>query len=185
MNFLIYVKIPYTCGIIFILLIKMEEIMNINIIAVGKIKEKFMKQAINEFLKRMSRYGKVKVVELQDEKAPQKLSQKDMERVKEKEGERILQKIPKNSFVITLEIEGKQLSSEEFAGKLESLMVGGRHDITFVIGGSLGLSKSVKKERDFKLSFSNMTFPHQIMRLVLLEQIYRAFRIMRNEPYHK
>lgn len=159
--------------------------MNINIIAVGKIKEKFIKQAIDEFSKRLSRYGKLKIKELADEKAPQNLSEKDMEKVKNKEGERVLAKIPKNSFVISLEIEGKQLSSEGFAEKLESLMVNGKHDITFVIGGSLGLSDEVKSVSDFKLSFSNMTFPHQIMRLILLEQIYRSFRIMRNEPYHK
>ncbi|MGO1470796.1 MAG: 23S rRNA (pseudouridine(1915)-N(3))-methyltransferase RlmH [Tissierella sp.] len=159
--------------------------MNINIIAVGKIKEKYIKEGINEFSKRLSRYAKVKIVEIPDEKAPENLSQKDMESVMEREGNKIISKIPQNSFLISLEIEGKHISSEMLSKKIEDIMISGNNDITFIIGGSLGLSDEVKKMSNFKLSFSKMTFPHQIMRLILLEQIYRSFRIMKNEPYHK
>ncbi len=159
--------------------------MNINIIAVGKIKEKHTKEAIGEFSKRLSRYVKLKIIEIPDEKAPENLSQKDMELVMKKEGAKIIGKIPQNSYIITLEIEGKQISSVGMSKNIEDLMVNGVNDITFVIGGSLGLSDEVKKLSNFKLSFSKMTFPHQIMRLILLEQIYRSFRIMKNEPYHK
>lgn len=159
--------------------------MNIDIIAVGKIKEKYIKEGIKEFSKRLSRYTKLKIVELDDEKAPENLSQRDMEIVMEKEGNKILSKIPANSFIITLEIEGKQISSEMLCKKMEDIMVGGMNNITFIIGGSLGLSQEIKNKSNFKLSFSKMTFPHQLMRLILLEQIYRSFRIMKNEPYHK
>lgn len=159
--------------------------MNINIIAVGKIKEKHMKEAISEFSKRLSRYAKLKIIEIPDEKAPENLSQKDMESVMEREGNKIISKIPQNSFLISLEIEGKHISSEMLSKKIEDIMISGNNDITFIIGGSLGLSDEVKKMSNFKLSFSKMTFPHQIMRLILLEQIYRSFRIMKNEPYHK
>ncbi|OLS01476.1 23S rRNA (pseudouridine(1915)-N(3))-methyltransferase RlmH [Tissierella creatinophila] len=159
--------------------------MNINIITVGKIKEKYIKEGINEFSKRLSRYGKLKIIEIDDEKAPENLSQKDMEKVMEKEGEKIISKIPQNSFIISLEIEGKSISSEMLSKKIEDIMISGNNDITFIIGGSLGLSNEVKMMSNFKLSFSKMTFPHQLMRLILLEQIYRAFRIMKNEPYHK
>lgn len=159
--------------------------MNINIIAVGKIKEKYMNEGIKEFSKRLSRYVKLKIVEIDDEKAPENLSQKDMEKVMEKEGSRIISKIPQNSFIISLEIEGKHISSEILSEKIEDIMISGINDITFIIGGSLGLSNEVKTMSNFKLSFSKMTFPHQLMRLILLEQIYRSFRIMKNEPYHK
>ena len=159
--------------------------MNINIIAIGKIKEKYIQEGIQEFSKRLSRYAKLKIIELDDEKAPENLSQKDMDLVMEKEGKRILSKIPQNSFIISLEIEGKHISSEMLSKKIENIMVDGMNDITFIIGGSLGLSDEIKKKSNFKLSFSKMTFPHQLMRLILLEQIYRAFRIMKNEPYHK
>lgn len=159
--------------------------MNIHIIAVGKIKEKHIREGINEFSKRLSRYTKLKIIEIADEKAPENLSQKDMAKVMEKEGEKIISKIPPNSFVISLVIEGKQISSESLSKKMEDIMVGGINDISFIIGGSLGLSNKVKGISDFKLSFSKMTFPHQIMRLILLEQIYRSFKIMKNEPYHK
>lgn len=159
--------------------------MNINIITVGRIKEKYIKEGINEFSKRLSRYAKLKIIEIDDEKAPENLSQKDMEKVMEKEGEKIISKIPQNSFIISLEIEGKSISSEMLSKKIEDIMISGNNDITFIIGGSLGLSNEVKMMSNFKLSFSKMTFPHQFMRLILLEQIYRAFRIMKNEPYHK
>lgn len=140
---------------------------------------------INEFKKRLSKYCKLDIVEVNDEKAPENLSEKEKRMVKEKEGEKILRKLPLNSFVIALEIEGKSLSSIEFSKKIESVMVNGINDITFIIGGSLGLSKEVLNKSHYKLSFSKMTFPHQLMRLILLEQIYRAFRIMKGEPYHK
>jgi 23S rRNA (pseudouridine1915-N3)-methyltransferase len=159
--------------------------MNIRIVAVGKIKEKYIQEGIKEFSKRLSRYCSLSIVEIEDEKAPETLSEKEMEIVKDKEGERILAKIPPNSFIISLEIEGKLLSSEDLSKKIDDLMINGINDITFVIGGSLGLSQEVRNRSDFKLSFSKMTFPHQLMRLILLEQIYRGFRIMKGEPYHK
>lgn len=159
--------------------------MNIRIVAVGKIKEKYIQEGIKEFTKRLSRYCTLDVIEIDDEKAPENLSEKEMEIVKTKEGERILSKIPQNSFIISLEIKGKQLSSEELSKKIEDLMVNGTNDICFVIGGSLGLSTDVINRSDYKLSFSKMTFPHQLMRLILLEQVYRGWRIMKGEPYHK
>lgn len=159
--------------------------MNINIIAVGKIKEKYIKEGISEFSKRLSRYAKLEIVEIPDEKAPENLSKKDMEAVMEREGSKIISKIPQNSYVISLEIDGKNISSEIMSRKIEEIMISGNNDITFIIGGSLGLSDQVKAMSNFKLSFSKMTFPHQLMRLILLEQIYRSFRIMKNEPYHK
>lgn len=159
--------------------------MNIHIVAVGKIKEKYIKEGIDEFSKRLSRYVNLNIIEIPDEKAPENLSKKDMKSVMEKEGGKIIAKIPQNSFVISLEIDGKNISSEMMSKKIEDIMVNGMNDITFIIGGSLGLSKEVKEISNYKLSFSKMTFPHQIMRLILLEQIYRAFRIIKNEPYHK
>lgn len=159
--------------------------MKINIIAVGKIKEKFMREAIKEFQKRLSRYCKLSIIELDDEKAPENLSQKDMDIIKDKEGKKILSKINPSSYIITLEIKGKNLTSEELAKKLEDIMIEGNNEITFIIGGSLGLSKEVLEKSSFRLSFSKMTFPHQLMRLILLEQIYRGFRIIKHEPYHK
>lgn len=159
--------------------------MNIRIVAVGKIKEKYIQEGIKEFTKRLSRYCSLDIIEIDDEKAPENLSEKEIEIVKTKEGERILGKIPQNSFVIALAIEGKQLSSEELSEKMADLMINGINDITFVIGGSLGLSIDVMNRSNFKLSFSKMTFPHQLMRLILLEQIYRGWRIMKGEPYHK
>lgn len=159
--------------------------MNINIIAIGKIKEKFIKEAIKEFEKRLSRYCKLSIIELEDEKAPQNLSLKDMDIIKDREGDRILSKLNPTSYIIALDIKGKSLSSEDFSEKIENLMVEGNNDITFIIGGSIGLSKEILGKSNYKLSFSKMTFPHQLMRLILLEQIYRGFRIMKNEPYHK
>ena len=159
--------------------------MNINVIGEGKIKEKYLKLGIDEFKKRLSKYCKLDIIELDDEKAPEKLSEKEMIMVKEKEAKKILSKIKDTSYVIALAIDGKNLSSEELADKMSDLAVRGNSNITFVIGGSLGLSDEVLDRADYKLSFSKMTFPHQLMRLILLEQVYRAYRINNNEPYHK
>ncbi|MBO0958435.1 23S rRNA (pseudouridine(1915)-N(3))-methyltransferase RlmH [Neobacillus sp. MM2021_6] len=159
--------------------------MNISIITVGKLKEKYLKQGIEEYLKRLTAYAKVEVIEVSDEKAPEELSELEMIQVKQKEGERILAKISQDTYVIALAIQGKLASSEELASSLDKLATYGKSKIAFVIGGSLGLSEDVLKRSNEQLSFSRMTFPHQLMRLILVEQIYRAFRINRGEPYHK
>lgn len=159
--------------------------MNISIITVGKLKEKYLKQGIDEYLKRLSAYAKMDIIEVPDEKAPEELSETEMIQVKQKEGERILAKIHPDAHVIALAIEGKMKSSEELADTLDKLATYGKSKIAFVIGGSLGLSQEVSLRADEKLSFSKMTFPHQLMKLILLEQVYRAFRINRGEPYHK
>ncbi|MDN7242558.1 23S rRNA (pseudouridine(1915)-N(3))-methyltransferase RlmH [Planococcus sp. N028] len=159
--------------------------MNISIISVGKLKEKYLKSGIEEYTKRLGSYAKVNEVEVADEKAPEQLSDADMEIVKKKEGERILAKISPDAYVIALAIDGKMKTSEQLAKDLESLMTYGRSKVVFVIGGSLGLHDEVLKRADEKLSFSKMTFPHQLMKLILVEQVYRAFRIMKGEPYHK
>lgn len=153
--------------------------------AVGKLKEKYLKMGIDEFSKRLSAYAKLEIVELTDEKTPESLSLSEEKQVKDREGTRILDKIGDNEYVIALAIEGKQCSSEDFGDKLDKLATYGQSKITFVIGGSLGLGEAVYKRADEWLSFSKMTFPHQMMRLFLLEQIYRGFRIVRGEPYHK
>ncbi|WP_079710178.1 23S rRNA (pseudouridine(1915)-N(3))-methyltransferase RlmH [Paraliobacillus ryukyuensis] len=157
--------------------------MNITIISVGKLKEKYLKQGIEEYVKRLGSYATINLVEVPDEKAPENLSDAQMTEVMNKEGERILAKINPDSYVITLEIQGKQLTSEGLAQKMDELAIHGKSKIAFVIGGSLGLSEAVRKRSDFALSFSKMTLPHQLMRLVLVEQIYRGFRINRGEPY--
>lgn len=159
--------------------------MNIQIITVGKLKEKYLTQGINEYLKRLQAYAKVQIIELPDEKAPEVLSQAEMEQVKLKEGERILGKISDDAHVVALVILGKQKTSEQFAAGIEKLMTYGKSKIVFVIGGSLGLGDNVLKRADEEMSFGKLTLPHQLMRLVLVEQVYRAFRIMRGEPYHK
>ncbi len=159
--------------------------MNISIVTVGKLKEKYLKAGIAEYAKRLGAYAKIAEVEVADEKAPEQLSEADMEIVKKKEGERILAKIPQDAYVIALAIDGKMKTSEQLAKDMESLMTYGRSKVVFVIGGSLGLHDEVLKRADEKLSFSKMTFPHQLMKLILLEQIYRGFRIMKGEPYHK
>ena len=159
--------------------------MRISIVCVGKIKEKYLKLGIDEFSKRLSKYCKLEVIELDDEKAPENLSDKEMLMTKEKEGKKILSKIKDNAHVIALAIDGKNLSSEELAETIDNLGVRGTSHIVFVIGGSLGLSDEVLSRADYKLSFSKMTFPHQLMRLILLEQIYRSYRINNGEPYHK
>lgn len=159
--------------------------MNIAIISVGKLKEKYLKMGIEEYTKRLGSYAKIELVEVADEKAPENLSDADMEIVKKKEGERILAKIGADVYVIALAIEGKMKTSEQLASDLEELMTYGRSKVAFVIGGSLGLHEDVMKRSDEKLSFSKMTLPHQLMKLVLVEQVYRAFRIIKGEPYHK
>ena len=159
--------------------------MKITILCVGKVKEKFYRDAIDEFTKRLSRYCKLEIVEVADEKTNEDASENEIRLVKEKEGERIIKNIKDDAYVITLCIDGKQLNSEELSERIECLGIQGTSHICFIIGGSLGLSDEVIKRADFKLSFSKMTFPHQLMRVILLEQIYRAYRIMNNEPYHK
>ena len=159
--------------------------MKITLITVGKIKEKYLRDAIAEYSKRLSRYCKLEIIEVADEKTPDQASETVEENIRAKEGERILKYIKDDMYVITLEIDGKMLSSEEFAGKIESLGVQGKSSIAFVIGGSIGLGKEVLRRSDYTLSFSKMTFPHQLMRVILLEQVYRGYRIINWEPYHK
>jgi 23S rRNA (pseudouridine1915-N3)-methyltransferase len=159
--------------------------LNITIVTVGKLKEKYVKQGIDEYVKRLSAYAKLDIIEVPDEKAPETLSEAEMIQIKEKEGERILSKINPDAHAIVLAIEGKMKSSEELADTLDKLATYGKSKVAFVIGGSLGLSKAVMQRADEALSFSKMTFPHQLMRLILVEQIYRAYRINRGEPYHK
>lgn len=181
MCFLIFYDETYDCN-------KNEEWvkpLNITLVTVGKIKEKFYRDAVDEFTKRLSRYCKIKIIEVADENTPQNASESMEEQIKNKEGERILKYINDSMYVIALAIEGKEASSVQFAGKLERLGIEGTSDICFVIGGSLGLAKDVYQRADELLSFSPMTFPHQLMRVILLEQIYRCFRIIHNEPYHK
>ncbi len=159
--------------------------MNIKIVCVGKIKEAFYRDALLEYQKRLSKYCKLSIIEVSDEKTLDNASENEELLVKEKEGKRILDKLNDKDYVFALAIEGKDLDSVSFSNKLESLAVDSVSDIAFVIGGSLGLSKEVLNRADFKISFSKMTFPHQLMRVILLEQIYRAYRIIKNEPYHK
>lgn len=159
--------------------------MNIKIICVGKLKEKFLKEGIGEFQKRLKTYANLEIVEVKDEACPENSSELEMEKIKEVEGERILSKISKGSYVIALDIGGKSLTSEDFAKKIEDLSVEGISSIDFIIGGSLGISEDVKNKSDYRLSFSKFTFPHGLMRLILVEQVYRAFRIINNHPYHK
>lgn len=159
--------------------------MKISIVCVGRLKEKYWTAAVDEYSKRLGKYIKLDITELPDEKAPESMSVAQERQVKEKEGERILKAIKDDALVVTLEIEGKQLTSVELAGFISEKMTRGVSHIAFVIGGSLGLSDEVIKKSDYHLSFSKMTFPHQLMRVVLLEQIYRACRINAGEPYHK
>lgn len=159
--------------------------MKIAIAAVGKIKENYWETAIAEYVKRLSRYTKLEIFSVADEKTPDGASLGIETQIKEREGERILAKIRPDAYVIALAIEGKMLDSVELAEKLEKLSVEGKGRVIFIIGGSLGLSDAVLKRADFLLSFSKMTFPHQMMRVILLEQIYRSYRIIYHEPYHK
>lgn len=159
--------------------------MKITLITVGKIKEKYLKDAIAEYSKRLSKYCKLTVIEVADEKTPDQASEAVENSIRTKEGERILKHIKEDMYVITLEIGGKMLSSEELSAKLEELGLKGRSNVAFVIGGSIGLGEEVLARSDYALSFSKMTFPHQLMRVILLEQIYRSYRIIHREPYHK
>lgn len=159
--------------------------MNINIVCVGKLKERYWTDAVTEYLKRLSRYCRMEIVELKEARLLDHASPAEEEQVKTVEGESILRSLSADSYVIALDVKGKQLSSEQLSEKIENLALEGRSTVDFIIGGSLGLSEAVRKRADFRLSFSAMTFPHQMMRVILLEQIYRAFKISRNEPYHK
>lgn len=159
--------------------------MHIQIIAVGKLKERYLTEGIAEYIKRMAPYAKLKMIEVADEKSPDSLSEAEEQQVKTKEGERILAHVNPDSCAIALAIDGQNWSSEQLSDKLQNLGTYGRSDITFVIGGSLGLSRTVLDRADLKLSFGKLTYPHQLMRLMLVEQIYRAFKIMRGEKYHK
>lgn len=159
--------------------------MKITLLTVGKVKEKFFQDAISEYSKRLSRYCKLNIIEVADEKTPDKASETVEEQIKEKEGQRILAKLSEDAYTIVLAIDGNSLDSVELAEKIQTLGVNGTSHIQFIIGGSLGLHDSVLKKADFKLSFSRMTFPHQLMRVILLEQIYRSYRIISGEPYHK
>lgn len=159
--------------------------MKITIVCVGKIKEKFYRDAIDEYAKRLSKYCKLEIIEVADEKTPDGAGESLEEQIKEKEGERILSKLKPDAFVCTLEIGGKRFSSPGFANLIEQAGIQGKSHIAFVIGGSLGLHEKVSQRSDLAVSFSDMTFPHQLMRVILCEQIYRAYRIISNEPYHK
>lgn len=159
--------------------------MNIQIICIGKLKEKYWSEAVGEYTKRLSRYCSIEITELKEARLPANASPADEENVKLEEGKSILRAIKDDAFVITLEILGRQLSSTELADKIEELSLEGKSNLAFVIGGSLGLSGEVSRQSNFKLSFSKMTFPHQMMRVVLLEQIYRSFKIIKHETYHK
>lgn len=159
--------------------------MNIKIVCVGKLKEKYFKDAIAEYQKRLSRFAKIEIVQVPDEKAPEKLSEAQQEQVKELEGSRILSKIKEREYVYVTAIKGKERTSEDFAKELSDLALYGHSDVTFVIGGSLGTSQAVNKRADDLISFGKLTLPHQLMRVVLIEQIYRGFMINNGSPYHK
>lgn len=159
--------------------------MEIRILSVGKIKEKYLTAGIQEYAKRLSRYCKLNFIQVPDEKTPDKASDSLNNQIKNTEGERLLKNIREQDYVIALALDGKMLDSVELSKKLGQLGVDGKSSIVFVIGGSLGLSDQVLNRADFKLSFSRMTFPHQLMQMILLEQIYRGYRILNNEPYHK
>lgn len=159
--------------------------MKITLLTVGKIKEKYLRDGIAEYAKRLSRYCRLEMIEVADEKTPDRASAAEEQQIKELEGTRLLKNIRDSDYVIALAIDGRMLDSVELSGKIESLGVQGKSSIVFVVGGSLGLSDEVLKRADYKLSFSKMTFPHQLMRMILLEQVYRSYRIMHGEPYHK
>lgn len=159
--------------------------MKIKIVTVGKLKEKYLKDGIAEYAKRISRFAKLEMIELTDEKTPDKASELENQKILETEGERILSKVGERDFVVVLAIEGKILSSEEFSKQLEQASIKGYSTLTFIIGGSLGLAPVVKNRANLSVSFGRLTLPHQLMRLVLVEQIYRAFTIHQGSPYHK
>ena len=157
----------------------------VTVISVGKVKDKYLQLGIDEFKKRLNRFCKLELVEVKDEALADKLSDKELYLVREKEGKLILSKLPEVAYVVAMDIDGKQLSSEQLADKIQDVATYGQSHIIFIIGGSVGLSDEVKKCADMKLSFSKMTFPHQLFKLMLLEQVYRAFKINVNEVYHK
>lgn len=159
--------------------------MNITILCVGQIKEKYFRDAIAEYQKRLSRYCKLQIIEVADEKTKENASEAENDLIRKKEGERLLKHIKDSDYCITLEIDGKMLTSEGLSKEIDRLGLAGKSSLVFVIGGSIGLDTAVIKRSDYALSFSKMTFPHQLMRVILLEQIYRSYRIMRGEPYHK
>lgn len=159
--------------------------MHITILTVGKIREKYLEQGVGEYLKRLGRYAQVKVIEVAEEQAPETLSLAEQLQVKQRESEHLLRHLREQQYVIALDLQGRQLSSEEFANHLQQLAVSGKSEIAFLIGGSLGLSEEILTRANYHLSFGKLTYPHQLIRLVLVEQIYRAFKIMRGEPYHK
>lgn len=159
--------------------------MKISIVCVGKIKESFYRQAVDEYAKRLSKYCKFEVIEVADEKTPDKASELQENQIKEKEADRILDKIKEDAYVFTLEIKGKRFTSEGFADCIQGVTLRGKSHLVFVIGGSLGLHEKILKRSDQAISFSDMTFPHQLMRVILSEQIYRGYRIINGEPYHK
>ncbi|MGI6685555.1 MAG: 23S rRNA (pseudouridine(1915)-N(3))-methyltransferase RlmH [Bacillota bacterium] len=159
--------------------------MNIRIIAVGKLKEKYLTEGIKEYLKRLSPHAKVEIIEVSDEKIPEHPSDTELRLIKDKEGEKISRYLKEGTYLIALDIQGKNLSSEEMAEMIADLGIKGKSDLTFLIGGSLGLAEFLLKKADFRLSFGRMTFPHQLMRLILVEQLYRSFKIIAGHPYHK
>lgn len=159
--------------------------MKITLVTVGRLREQYWRLAVEEYAKRLSKFAKVKIAETPDEKAPEVLSVLEQEAVKKKEGQRILKAIPADAYVVALAIEGKEYSSEGFSDFLEKAMLSGKNHFAFLIGGSLGLSEEALRRADAKVSFSKLTFPHQMMRVVLLEQVYRAMKILYHEPYHK
>lgn len=159
--------------------------MRITLVVVGKIKEKFYADAVAEYSKRLSRYCRLEIIQVADEKTPDGAGEALERQIKEREGGRILAQLKEDAYVVALAIQGQSMSSEQLAARLEQLAVSGKSQIIFIIGGSLGLSEAVLRRADFLLSFSPMTFPHQLMRVILLEQIYRGFRIISGEPYHK
>ena len=158
--------------------------LSVNIVCVGKIKENYLKDAIDEYSKRLSKYCNLKVYELQDEKLPNKINSSIMNEIKEKECNRILEHIKKDSYVIVLDLKGKEISSQDFSKKIDAIALNFNSSITFVIGGTLGLTDDILNIADEKLCFSKMTFPHQLIRVFLLEQLFRAFKISKNETYH-
>lgn len=160
-------------------------IMKVKLVTVGKLKEKYLKDGIKEYVKRLGRFSKIELIELPDEKTPDKASDAENAQIMEIEAKKIMSKISERDYVIVLAIEGKQISSEEFSSLMDRAMLRGYSTITFVIGGSLGLAPEIKKRADYLLSFGLMTLPHQLMRLVLVEQIYRGFMIREGSPYHK
>ena len=157
---------------------------HINVVCVGKIKEKYLKEAIDEYSKRLSKYCKLNIIEIQDESLPNKINENTIEEVKIREGEKILETLRNSSYIVSLDLKGKQYTSEEFADKIEKISTRGFGEISFIIGGTLGLDKRVLNSSNELICFSNMTFPHQLIRVFLLEQLFRSFKILNNETYH-